>query len=107
MARTSKVRSYWAFIKAVRAEHGLSLKEARATYKSVSERLGRPAKGVDVARHPRITKQEAERAAAVEAPPKTPPQKEKPFASLRDYLDWYDDYEDILEYEEADGTVDY
>src|SRR6516165_10669134 len=62
MAKRTAIRSYNAFLKEARAAHGLSLKEARAAYRNVSDRLGRPAKGVDVARHPRITKQESEKA---------------------------------------------
>ena len=142
MARQS-IRSYNAFLREARAQHGLSLKEARAAYRGVTERLGRPAKGVDVARHPRITKQEAQKAekavakqeraerraerarekGAAEKPgraerpakrekggaePAAPPPapKAKPFTSLAQYLDWFEEA-DFYDYEEADGTVDY
>src|SRR5579872_1250644 len=47
-------RSYHAFIRAARKTGGLSLPAARRVYKKVSDRLGEPAKAVDVKRHPRI-----------------------------------------------------
>jgi hypothetical protein len=119
-------RSYNAFIKAVRHSHDLTLKEAQAAYRRMTEHLGRPAKGVDVARHPRITKQETaaarsevkkeSRRAAREskaaekrtraAAPRGAAAKAAPFKSLADYLDWFEEA-DFYDYEEADGTVDY
>lgn len=50
-------RSYHAFIRAARKDGGLSLPAARKVYRKVSERLGVPAKAVDVKRHPRIFKE--------------------------------------------------
>ena len=50
-------RNYNAFIKAARKTGGLSLPAARKAYKQITERLGRPAKGIDVSKHPRIFKQ--------------------------------------------------
>jgi hypothetical protein len=49
-------RNYNAFLRASRRA-GLSLPSARRAYKIVSERLGRSAKGKDVAAHPRIFKE--------------------------------------------------
>lgn len=132
MAAKYSIRNYNAFIKEARAQHGLSLREARAAYKGVTERLGRPARGVDVGRHPRITKQEAQKASKQIAREDRSRKREgnrerrerekrektggagmgeiakpaKAFKSLADYWDWYQDAEDYG-YEEADGTVDY
>ena len=58
------IRNYNAFVREVRAAHDLTHREAQAAYKAASERLGRPALGVDVRRHPRITKQIAQAAPA-------------------------------------------
>lgn len=55
------IRSYNAFLREVKAEHGLTYGQAQAVYRRVSDRLDRPAYGVDVARHPRITGQEVRR----------------------------------------------
>lgn len=69
------IRNYNAFIKGVRARHGLSLAEARVAYRTTSERLNRPAKGVDVTRRPVIVKQEAKRAIGEPARAKAREQK--------------------------------
>lgn len=122
----ASIRNYNAFLKAVRSKHDLSLKEARAAYKVASQRLGRPARGVDVARRPNITRdaaKQAPREVAKAAQAKRteiarvqqiaervrkdkPERPGKKFESLSEYLDWFMDAEDY-EYEEVDATTDY
>jgi len=52
------VRNYHAWIRAARKASkktgGLSLPAARKAYKKMADRVGRPLKGTDVQRHPRI-----------------------------------------------------
>ena len=57
------IRSYNAFLKAVRRKHGLTQKQAQKAYRGVSSRLNRPAKGVDAKKHPGITADEARKSA--------------------------------------------
>lgn len=49
------IRNYNAWIRNTRAKYGISLKEARESYRIARKDLGRPLRGVDVKRHPRIT----------------------------------------------------
>lgn len=123
------IRNYNAFVKGARAKHGLTLGEAREAYKTASARLGRPAIGADVTRHPRImrdaakaapsaaaakleAKAEAKRASAARLEQITErvkaetPSRSKEFKNLDDYLDWFMDAEDY-DYEEVDATTDY
>lgn len=115
------IRSYNAFLKSIRAETGISIKEARVAYRSMSDRLGRPAIGADVSRHPRITKQEAAKAgpsiikeqrakerATARVIEKVRRETERPKSntSLDQYQRWFEEADDYY-YEEADGTVDY
>ena len=55
------IRNYNAFLKAARKAAsktgGLSLPAARKAYKKMSARVGRPLKGIDVKKHPRIFKE--------------------------------------------------
>ena len=44
-----------AFFKAARKAFGLAVAEAQQLYRRVSDHLGRPALGLDVKRHPKIT----------------------------------------------------
>jgi hypothetical protein len=61
-ARRWSIRSYNAFLAGAKAKHGLTQAEARVAYKTTAERLGRPARAVDITRHPVIVKQEAKKA---------------------------------------------
>lgn len=119
MAAKKQSRSEAAFIREARANNaGLTAKQARAAYKAVSDRLGRPALKRDIREHPRITKQEVskqqkaappkrEREREKEPPAAPPPSKPgRAWRDLAEYLDWFDGAEDY-DYEEADGTVDY
>lgn|SRR5574337_51488 len=51
------IRNYNAFLKSAKKE-GLTHRKAQQTYRSMSGRIGRSLKGVDVLRHPRIFQQE-------------------------------------------------
>ncbi len=84
------IRNYNAFLKAARKASkrtgGLSLPAARKVYKTMAARLGRPLKGTDVRKHPRIFG-ESERTRKRAAPSGTPkvrkPGLEKPAAGKR------------------------
>jgi hypothetical protein len=122
----ANIRSYNAFIKGARAKHGLSLAEARVLYRATSERLHRPAKGVDVSRHPRILAQEVKKAKGApereraarqrkiertiekvkRETPRPAPAKKRTFQSLDEYLEWFEEADDYV-YEEAEGSCDY
>ena len=52
-------RNYNAFIRAARKTGGLSLPAARKTYRVMTERLGAPAKGINVKSNPVIFRQSA------------------------------------------------
>lgn len=56
------IKNYNAFVREVKAVHGISHKEAQKAYASMRDRVGRPVYGSDVKRHPHIAKQEAEKA---------------------------------------------
>ena len=71
-------RNYQAFLKAVKREQGATHKQAIATYNRVKERLGRAPIGADVKRHPRITKQEFEKALHKRKPREKEREREKP-----------------------------
>lgn len=124
MVRQS-IRNYNAFLKAARKEHGITLGEARQAYRDVTAKLGRAARGVDVSRHPRITKAAVKSAAGkiektarekqrrieriverVKAPPAAAAPSKAGFSSLADYSEWFEEADDY-EYEEAEGTTDY
>lgn len=71
-------QSYWATIREVREQHGLSLREARAFWRLLrdyTERVhGRRPYATDLARHPRVSKRLADEARTqVMAPPPAPP----------------------------------
>jgi hypothetical protein len=57
------IRAYNGFLKAIKAARGISHKEAQQAYRGISERLGRAPKAKDVSAHPRITREEAKKAA--------------------------------------------
>lgn len=50
------IRNYNAFLKAVKKKHGTTHKQAQSAYRRLSKKIGRPAKGVDVSKHPRLTR---------------------------------------------------
>jgi hypothetical protein len=53
------IRNYNAWLRAVRKEFGITQKQAQRAYRKASRRLNRPLRGVDVLRHPRITRDAA------------------------------------------------
>lgn len=58
-----KRKSYQAFLRAAKKKYDLPHAKAQKLYRSLSERLDKPARANDIKVHPRISKQEAERAA--------------------------------------------
>jgi len=59
---TKGARQYQSFLKAAKRSTGVSHKEAQQMYRTMSERIGHKASAKDVKAHPRITKQEANKA---------------------------------------------
>lgn len=61
------IRNYNAFLRAAKSDLGISHTQAQRAYRSMAERTGRSLYAVDVARHPRMARQEAEKAVKTEA----------------------------------------
>lgn len=109
---TAKQRSYQAFLRAAKAEYGLSHKQAQKMYRDVRDRLDRAPLKADISRHPRISTKAAKAAAqAPEKPRKAaaPRPKEKaaekeprPSAASRKAArrEFYEDAEDFVYYED-------
>jgi hypothetical protein len=111
----SKRRSYDAFLRAAKKKYDLPHAKAQKLYRTLSERLDKPARVSDLKQHPRISKQEAEKAQRSRPRKRKPPERPKvppggggvakiPITSLRQYDElFYLDY-DI---EEFAGGLDY
>jgi hypothetical protein len=69
----ASIRNYNAFLRAVKAEHGLTHRQAQQAAKAMREHIGRPVKGVDVERHPRLTKRFSDKAVRSRPPAARPP----------------------------------
>jgi len=94
-------RSYWKVYHGLRDEYGLSDKQARASYKALTEKLGRPAFGTDLVRHPRYTRDVVR--AAVRVPRRAPPTR-APEPKPRRKV--YGEYEVTVKYKSAGQVVD-
>jgi hypothetical protein len=108
------IRNYNAWLRAVRKEFGITQKQAQAAYRRASKRSGRSLLGVDVLRHPRITKDAVKRRGGPVPTPRTVKQPRKKGAtsstptrrppsktirSIRDWEEWLDEYDDYPEEE--------
>lgn len=80
---TQAQRSYQAFLKAAKSQLGVSHREAQRMYKGVRDRLDRAPRAKDLKEHPRIAKQEANKAAAKPAAAKRAAAKPAPAKEKR------------------------
>lgn len=82
------IRNYNAFLREVRKKHGLTQKQAQAAYRKTATRLGRPAKGTDVKRHPRIVKESIRRRRKPEGSRKEPGQRVRKVRTINSISEW-------------------
>lgn len=83
------IRNYNAFLREVKRKHGITHKQAQRAYRKVSLRMGRPAIGRDVSRHPRITADSIRKTKARKGVKKVPGDAgQKGLRTIRTIAEW-------------------
>ncbi len=112
------IRNYNTYLREFKRTTGASHKIAQAGYRAMRGRLGRPVYGVDVKRHPRMTKDAFKVGIKVTSLKELPTPTEEMYGpgvelvrvtNAEQWLDSYDEWIDEYDYddEEWESTADY